>query len=75
MQTLVRDVLAAWREAERIAAAAEPGSDQRRVAEGAASRLHALYVELTRTPAPKTEVDVLRELFTEINRPLRPSGS
>jgi len=47
MQSLVRDVLAAWRQAERVAARLPPGSHEQRAAASAAIRLRQVFVDLT----------------------------
>ena len=46
MQALVREVLAAWREAERIASNHAPGTPEYRVAQVAVERLRLLYIDL-----------------------------
>lgn len=47
MHHLVADVLAAWREAERVASENAPGSDRHFEALAATVRLRALFAELT----------------------------
>ena len=49
MQSLVKHVLAAWREAERVASESEPGSSSERTARAAIERLRTVYVDLTDT--------------------------
>jgi hypothetical protein len=46
MQALVREVLAAWREAERVATDHAPGTPEHRVAQVAVERLRVLYIDL-----------------------------
>ena len=46
MQTLLHDVLAEWREAERAVAAAAPGTVERAHAEAAVERLTTLYRDI-----------------------------
>lgn len=43
---LVTHVLAAWREAERLAAEAPPGSPEQLMAADAARQLHEIYAEV-----------------------------
>ncbi|HEY5629125.1 MAG TPA: hypothetical protein VIR16_06410 [Candidatus Limnocylindrales bacterium] len=47
MQSLVADVLAAWRKAERIAESHPEGTRDRAAATYASERLHDLYLDLT----------------------------
>jgi hypothetical protein len=47
MQSLVRDVLAAWRQAERVAARLPAGSNQQQAAASAAIRLRQVFMDLT----------------------------
>jgi hypothetical protein len=47
MQTLVAEVLAAWRRAERLANELPPGSLEQRAAAAACERLRHVYRELT----------------------------
>jgi len=51
VQSLVSQVLAAWREAERIASASPRGSASERAARNAVQRLRDLYVDLTTASA------------------------
>ena len=64
MQRLIAEVLAAWREAIRVAAASPPGSPEHALAEDAVARLHDLYQRLVAAaePMPKHEAapDALR---------------
>jgi hypothetical protein len=46
MQALVREVLAAWRQAERVASEHAPGTPEHRAAEVAVERLRLLYIDL-----------------------------
>ena len=47
MQTVVVELLAAWRRAERIAASLERGSPERAAVERACQHLRAAYIEMT----------------------------
>ncbi len=47
MQTLVAEILAAWRHAERLKAELAPGTPDQRMASTASDRLRDLYPELT----------------------------
>ena len=47
MQKLVAEIMAAWRRAERLAAALPPGSPEREAAQRACNRLRDAYQELT----------------------------
>ena len=47
MQTLVAEILAAWRRAERLAESLEPGSPERVAVDHACERLRDAYQELT----------------------------
>lgn len=47
MQTVVVEILAAWRRAERSAASLTPGSPERAAVERACEHLRAAYVEMT----------------------------
>ena len=51
MHNLVADVLAAWREAERVASENPRGSDRNFEALAATVRLRALFAELTHSVA------------------------
>jgi len=57
MQALVAKVLAAWRDAERVAADPILTSAQRRLAREAAARLRDVYAELTQTPPTPSPPD------------------
>jgi hypothetical protein len=46
MQALVREVLAAWRDAERVASEHAPGMPEHRAAQVAVERLRLLYIDL-----------------------------
>jgi hypothetical protein len=46
MQALVREVLAAWREAERVALEHAPGTLEYKTAHFAVERLRLLYIDL-----------------------------
>ena len=46
MQALITQVLAAWREAERVASHTHPSTAQHRAAVAAVERLRALYLDL-----------------------------
>jgi hypothetical protein len=47
LQTLVAEILAAWRRAERLAGTLEPGSAERAAVDRACERLRGAYHELT----------------------------
>ncbi|HEY7703027.1 MAG TPA: hypothetical protein VIB02_11990 [Candidatus Limnocylindrales bacterium] len=47
MQTLVAEILAAWRRAERLAESLEPGSPERTAVDLASERLRDAYQGLT----------------------------
>jgi hypothetical protein len=47
MQTVVVELLAAWRRAERLAASLERGSPEHAAVERACEHLRAAYVEMT----------------------------
>lgn len=47
MQTLVAEILAAWRRAERLAASLEPGTPEQAAVDRACERLRGAYQELT----------------------------
>jgi len=47
MQTLVAEILAAWRRADRLSASLEPGTPEREAVERASERLRDAYRELT----------------------------
>jgi hypothetical protein len=47
MQTLVAEILAAWRRAERLGASLEPGTPERAAVDRATERLRDAYRELT----------------------------
>ena len=47
MQTLVAEVLSAWRSAERLAATLPPGTPEHAMAERACAQLRQLFHELT----------------------------
>lgn len=67
MQTLIAEILAAWRRAERLSAELEPGTAEHAAASVACARLRDLYRELTDAgiPAPATEADA-RALLAEL---------
>jgi hypothetical protein len=46
VQTLLQEIVAAWREAERMAQEAAPGSQARAAAQAAADRLKALAADV-----------------------------
>jgi hypothetical protein len=70
MQTLVRDVEAAWREAERIAATAKPGSQAYVTAMDAAVQLHGLYLHLKASSPPDTDVEHYRDVLATMRAAL-----
>lgn len=47
MQTVVVEILAAWRRAERLAASLERGSPEQAAVERACEHLRAAYMEMT----------------------------
>lgn len=49
VQTLVAEILAAWRRAERLSSELEPGTIDHAAAAEACERLRALYQDLTRS--------------------------
>lgn len=59
MQALVREVLAAWREAERVAMEHPTGSPEHAAAIRAARRLQGLYRDLT-ADAPTIDADAVQ---------------
>jgi len=67
MQTLVAEILAVWRRAERLADSLPDGSPQQIGARLASERLRDLYHELTSTGAatPTTDADA-RSLLAEL---------
>ena len=67
MQTLVAEVLAAWRRAERLAGELPDGSPQQLAASSACERLRDLYRDLT-SPEIAGEVTVAdaRTLLAEL---------
>lgn len=46
MQALVREVLSAWREAERVATEHAPGTPEHEAAQVSVERLRLLYIDL-----------------------------
>jgi hypothetical protein len=71
MQTLVAEILAAWRRADRLTHELEPGTPDHAAATEACERLRDLYRDLTTgagVAAPTSEADaraLLAELVTE----------
>jgi hypothetical protein len=70
MQTLVAEILAAWRRADRLTRELEPGSPDHAAATEACERLRDLYRDLTNSgiAAPASEADaraLLGELVTD----------
>lgn len=47
MQTLVAEILAAWRRAERLSASLDPGTPEREAVQRTSDRLRDAYRELT----------------------------
>ena len=47
MQTLVAEILAAWRRAERLASSLEPGTPEHDAVQRACERLRDAYADLT----------------------------
>jgi hypothetical protein len=72
MQTLVRDVLAAWRDAERLSTEAAMDAPRQVAAAAAVTRLRALYLSATSMREP-TDPDprALRDLLDEIRASYR----
>jgi hypothetical protein len=70
MQTLVRDVLTAWREAERLQATELPGSPGQAAAAEAAIKLRDLYAKLTLEPHPDADVPAFRSFLEDLQREL-----
>ena len=67
MQTLVAEILAAWRRADRLAATLPVGSVEQAAAQDAHDRLRDLYHELTRSGAAKgVTVADARTLLAEL---------
>jgi hypothetical protein len=73
MQTLIQEVLAAWREAERSAAAFREGSPEQQLAQEVASKLRELHGLLTSFRISQVDVPAYRALLTDIQRMLPPS--
>jgi hypothetical protein len=72
MQTLIQEVLAAWREAERSAAAFREGSPEQQLAQEVASKLRELHGLLTNFRVSQVDVPAYRALLTEIQGRLPP---
>ncbi len=53
MQTLVAEILAAWRRADRLAGELEPGTPEHAAAATACERLRDLYQDLTKSGAAR----------------------
>jgi hypothetical protein len=67
LRTLVAEILAAWRRAERLAGSLPAGTSEQAAAEGAAERLRDLYHELTSSGIQEvTEADA-RALIAELD--------
>jgi hypothetical protein len=73
VQDLVRDALAAWRLADRLAADSEPGSDRHIAYLATAARMRDIYTLLTRGEAQGGELDSLRAVVAEASVSLAPS--
>jgi hypothetical protein len=71
MQALVKEVLAAWREAERVAAQQPPGSADHDAAVIAIERLRNLFTELT-THGSSVNHEMAEALLKEAGLPPRP---
>jgi len=70
MRTLLAEVLTAWRRAERLAAAAEPGTPEHRIAVTASERLRDLYHDLTHSGVVDELTDAeARELIAGLTDP------
>ncbi|HEY3072606.1 MAG TPA: hypothetical protein VGJ46_07285 [Candidatus Limnocylindrales bacterium] len=69
MQTLVAEILAAWRRAERLSHELPEGSAERGAAHYAAERLQALYRDLTQSGIVKTMTEAeARTLLQELTK-------
>ena len=67
MKTLVAEVLAAWRRAERLAGELPPGSPEQLAAQSASERLRDLYHDLTSSGVvPPIEEAGARALLSEL---------
>jgi hypothetical protein len=67
MQTLVAEILAVWRRAERLSESLEPGTPQHAAAQLACERLRDLYRELTTSGVAKPTTDAdARSLLAEL---------
>ena len=68
MQTLVAEILAAWRRAERLSEQLPPGTPEHDAAQRACERLRDLYHELTTSgiAQPMTHADA-RALLAELS--------
>jgi len=74
MQALVKHVLAAWREADRIASASPRGSASEKTARDAVERLRNLYIDLTAastTESRRNAEPVMPERQTNLGGPRR----
>lgn len=65
MQTLIAEVLAAWRRADRLGATLPEDSREQRAAVVAAERLQVLYLDLTRV-AGEIDEDTARALLADL---------
>ena len=68
VQTLIAEVLAAWRRAERLSADLPADSLERAAAEVASTRLHDLYVDLTKV-AGEVDDATARALLADLISP------
>jgi len=74
MRTLIAEVLAAWRRAERLAASAEPGTPEHEVAIRASARLRDVYQDLSRSGiVGAVSDDEARDLIATLQDPLPPA--
>lgn len=74
MQTVVVEILAGWRRAERLAASLERGSPERAAVERACEHLRAAYMEMTGsgvahvlTPGEASELIATVDLAADLN--------
>jgi hypothetical protein len=74
VQALVQDVLAAWREADRLAATCDPASPDQIAALNAAARLRQLYSQVTKGEERDADVPTLRALLDEIRSQVADPG-
>ena len=73
MQTLIAEILAAWRRAERLSRELRPGTPEQAAALAACQRLRQIYRDLTGTGVtePPTET-ATRRVLAEVAKDLSP---